>query len=1245
MTADRLRRSAVHAAAASPRGASHPRQEGPPDFRLVPPALAAWFAAAAAPALSSAAVTWVCVAAVLLAVALLAVPGRRRRLRAAMATALLCAAAAAAVAALHTADSHRGPLPGLVGQHAHATIELTVTADPSMVRPHVRGAARAPATVLVEAEAHRVTVDGTTTAVRAPVLLIANRPAAPWQRLLPSTHLTVRALLAPPSRPGDRFAAVLSAHGLPQVTGEPTAAQRAAAQLRAGLRTATDGLAPDARALLPGLVVGDTSRITPELHDAFEATDLTHLTAVSGGNLAIILMLLIGPPGIAIHAERRGLAPRLAIPLRLTAVLGGLLTLAFVIVCRPDPSVLRAAACGLITLLAIGTGRRRTLVPALAAAVILLLLYDPWLARSYGFLLSVLATGALLTLAPRWSAALQRRRVPARLAEVLAAAAAAQAVCAPVVAVLAAHVSLVAVPCNLLAELAVAPATVLGFGALAAAPLAMPLAEALAWAGGWPAGWIAAVARRGAALPGATIDWPGTWPGALLLAALTATAVLLGRRLAHRPWLCGAVVLLMVLALLRHDSLPRTVTGWPPRDWRMVACDVGQGDALALAAGPGTAIVVDTGPDPALADRCLSDLGVTTVPLLVLTHFHADHVDGLPGVLRGRAVGAIETTILDEPAEEAAYVRRQAAAARIPVVRAAAGERRRLGPLDWQVLWPPAATTALPDDGPNDASVTLLVHTSGLTILLLGDLEPPAQRSLLSVAPDLPRVDVLKVAHHGSAYQDPTLLTRLHPRLAVISSGVGNPYGHPSPHTVTALRAQGATVLRTDTEGPIAVTGDAQHLSASVTGRTRPPSAHAQGGAVIRSADQARSRPRRTDAARSFVSSVRPTGWCGAGDRVNHAEYPPCRGMEVMPVLREPIAWRKHAERRSPAREARYGSCRRGGRPRHDGRRCRRRRRWCRRRPGSRDAADRVIGPGTRHQVHPDRRAVHGRPAGRVRTAGGLRPARRPVGAVGPGPCRGRGQLVLVPAHRQRGHLRVLDGQHRSRPGRGEPAGHPLDRLLAHRAVPVAGRKVRGSGRGSTEASRRSEHRRRRYGGRNRHRAGAAYPVDGRSSPGPRARALIMGGLRPGRSVAPVPWGPPPPGAGGAGRGAVSRHASTPFVPSAVPSRSSAQMVLPDGWRGSVPHLSASASTINRPRPLSPVAPDSPCPAGSVGHLSPRASATSTRSVGPSVIVRRSRKSRPGSRPCRAAFAASSATMSAAVPDASVSDGQPQAAS
>jgi competence protein ComEC len=139
---------------------------------------------------------------------------------------------------------------------------------------------------------------------------------------------------------------------------------------------------------------------------------------------------------------------------------------------------------------------------------------------------------------------------------------------------------------------------------------------------------------------------------------------------------------------------------------------------------------------------------------------------------------------------------------------ATAGEERRTGSLSWRVLWPPPRPAPDPD-GPNDASVALLVRSAGLRLLLLGDLEPPAQQALLRSPQGalLGGVDVLKVAHHGSAYQDPELIRRVAPRLALISVGEDNSYGHPAPGTVAALRAAGAVVLRTDRDGALAVAG------------------------------------------------------------------------------------------------------------------------------------------------------------------------------------------------------------------------------------------------------------------------------------------------------------------------------------------------------------------------------------------------------------------------------------------------------
>ena len=120
------------------------------------------------------------------------------------------------------------------------------------------------------------------------------------------------------------------------------------------------------------------------------------------------------------------------------------------------------------------------------------------------------------------------------------------------------------------------------------------------------------------------------------------------------------------------------------------ACDVGQGDALALAVGPRSAIVVDAGPDPQAVDRCLDRLGVEQVPLLVLTHFHADHVDGIDGVLDGRSVGAIETTELADPPGGVELVRRAAAAAGVPVTVAPGSWLERQ---DWLYGYEPGPET------------------------------------------------------------------------------------------------------------------------------------------------------------------------------------------------------------------------------------------------------------------------------------------------------------------------------------------------------------------------------------------------------------------------------------------------------------------------------------------------------------------------------------------------------------------------
>ncbi|WP_441246146.1 ComEC/Rec2 family competence protein [Kitasatospora sp. McL0602] len=808
------------------------------DLRLIAPAISAWAVTAATLGVGPAHRPWLLLAAgaalagallLLTVTAVMAVTGGHRRTAAVVAAVLLTGAAATVTTLLHTADLHRGPLPYLARQPeptelteptgptgpTELTVEATVDGDPRAHRSRSQGTTPAQPLLTVRATVDRVSlptaadpVAGTGPApvhTRTPVtLMIRSQDAADWRPLLPSTRLRADVRVLPeagraPGAAAESSAVVLLVRGPPRVLAPPDLPQRLAGRLRAGLRRACDHLPPDTRGLLPGLVVGDTSRLPDDLAESFRATDLGHLTAVSGANLAIVLTVLIGAPSRADSPGRSGLAGALGLSLRATALLGTALTLAFVTVCRPDPSVLRAAATALIGLLALATGRPRQALSALSGAVLVLVLLDPWLARSFGFVLSTLATAGLLTLGPRWTSALLGRRWPRPLAAAVASTAAAQALCAPVTVLLAPRVSLVAVPCNVLAELAVAPATLLGFAALVADPVSSAAARFLADLAALPTGWLAAVARRGAALPGAQLDLPAGLLGASTLAVATLAVAWAVRPFGsrsprrgrtgqprHRRLALVAVLGAALLAvLLRPPLLTRIATGWPPDGWRLVMCDVGQGDmtVLPLPAPSGestdSAVVVDAGPDPRAADECLRALGVTRVPLLILSHFHADHAEGLPGVLRGRSVGALQVTTSDSPVGERARVLGWAAAAHLPVVRAQRGERRTAGPgLSWEVLWPDGQSNpAAP--GANNSSVALLVSVGlppeAFRFALLGDLEPPAQSALRARPP--PAVDVLKVAHHGSANQDWQLTAALAPRLALISCGRDNPYG------------------------------------------------------------------------------------------------------------------------------------------------------------------------------------------------------------------------------------------------------------------------------------------------------------------------------------------------------------------------------------------------------------------------------------------------------------------------------------
>ncbi len=750
------------------------------DLRLVLPAVAAWASAAVA---AGARPGRALAAAAVLAVPGLVLLGAGRFRHAATAAAMCCAAAAAtASAGTHTAAAKPAVLTRAAAAGVTGRVELVLTSDPAPVAGRPAAVAGGLRWVRFDARITGLDVGGRATRLRAPVFVLA--PAAGWSTLLPGQRVTATARLAP-ARPGESLGAVVLPRAPPANVSAPGRIQRLAGAVRAGLRRGVEPLPAGPEALLPGLVIGDTSQLSTEVLDEFRTTGLTHLVAVSGANLAIVVATILA------------LTRRLGAGRRLGGVLAGLAMLGFVVVARPSPSVLRAAVMSAVVLIGLQGGRRSAALPALGAATLGLVLADPALARAAGFALSVLATAGIVLLARPLRARLPAR-LPGWLAEAIAVPLAAQIACTPVLVAYFGRLSLVAVPANVLAAPAVPPATVVGVLVGVCAPVGLPVAQLLARLAQLPAAWLLMIAHYGAGVPSAQIGWPAGTAGAALAIVATAGAAAVLRR---RPLRAMAAVVL-VSSLAAAGALTRIAPAWPPTGWAMVACDVGQGDGLVLAAGPGTAVVVDTGPDPISIDRCLRVLHVRDVPLVVLTHQHADHVEGLPGVLRNRRVGGIEIGPLREPPVESARVARWAAAARVPVRHVVDGERVGVGTLSWQVI-APAHPFAGTDSDPNNSSIVLRVRLPGFIVLLTGDIELEAQRELLSSGVDL-SADVLKVPHHGSSRQVPDLFARVGARLAVVSVGAGNDYGHPAASTMARLAASGAGAFRTDRDGAVA---------------------------------------------------------------------------------------------------------------------------------------------------------------------------------------------------------------------------------------------------------------------------------------------------------------------------------------------------------------------------------------------------------------------------------------------------------
>jgi competence protein ComEC len=549
--------------------------------------------------------------------------------------------------------------------------------------------------------------------------------------------------------------------------------------------------APLARALL----IADERDIASDVRRRYADAGIIHMLSVSGLHVAVLAEAVVLALLLCGARVRRAEGIALAT-----------IALFVVFVGAPAPAVRAAAMYG--AMVAARAAQRPTSPWALLALGGLLPLADPRVVRDIGYQLSVVGMAGLLA-----SGLLARRlaldRLPdwaARVARETLATVIASAVTAPIVAWHFGRVSLAAPLTNLAAAPLFGLAQPALFLSILAAPI-RPLARFVADATTVLLAAIDRVAVVGAAIPGAALDALPSGPTALLVAiAAGALLVACTARYPARP--------LMAMAAAVSAAV------WWPLVWQrhgpleVHVLDVGQGDAVALRTPKSRWILIDAGDtwrDGDAGSRVvvpyLRRRG-GPIAALILSHPHADHIGGAATLLRRLRVGAVLDGGFVAGSGVYAAVLTSARSRAVPWREVRAGDSLLVDGVVLRVLAPDARTVRAAD-GANEASVVILADYRGARVLLTGDAEAETEGWLRERYGASLAAHVLKVGHHGSATSSGArFLDAVRPRVALVSVGAGNRYGHPSPAVLRELAARGAQVLRTDHDGTIVVTVD-----------------------------------------------------------------------------------------------------------------------------------------------------------------------------------------------------------------------------------------------------------------------------------------------------------------------------------------------------------------------------------------------------------------------------------------------------
>ena len=572
------------------------------------------------------------------------------------------------------------------------------------------------------------------------------------------------------------------------VLNKPNLINNSINSIRNNFILSTKKISSEGSQLLPGLILGDTRFQSKLLKEDMKSSGLTHLTAVSGGNIAILVVAL------------SFLFRKLKISLRIQIILIFIFLLFFAFLVRTEPSVIRASFMASIVLISILYGVFKQGINALLLTICVVLLLDPNLATSWGFSLSVFATsGLLLFTEPILNYLI--KSFPwfnQNLLIIISVALAAQFSTMGLVAGFTGLISIWSVIANTLVSPIVPIVTILGYLGLIFSNFNTSIAIIFNLPAAVFANWIVMVSHFFANQTFSTVKISNGVLGFLIANTILLLFIYLVRK--FQIFTIFTTILFTLLFILISQFI-FFKPNWPLKDWQFVMCDVSQGDGLVIRDSLGKTIVVDVGPDGKLMNKCLHKLGIKQIDILLLTHFHLDHVEGLSEVLRNHDIKMAYASWIKEPYEESKRVEQILGHQKINYLLS--GQEIYLGKIKLTCLWPTSKKMEI-ESVANNSSLVVLAEIDKASILLTGDIEPPAQEVIRSMWNKL-QVDVIKIPHHGSKFQDALFPEWSGARLALISAGVENTYGHPSKEAIKLYEDSKMKVLSSSSSGSISI--------------------------------------------------------------------------------------------------------------------------------------------------------------------------------------------------------------------------------------------------------------------------------------------------------------------------------------------------------------------------------------------------------------------------------------------------------